>query len=24
MGSSLAPRAHIETILKIKPVLDGM
>ena len=24
MGSGLAPRAHIEAILKIKPALDGM
>jgi hypothetical protein len=24
MGSGLAPRAHIEAILKTKPALDGM
>jgi hypothetical protein len=24
MGSGLAPRAHIEAILKMKPALDGM
>jgi hypothetical protein len=24
MGSGLAPRAHIEAILTIKPALDGM